>query len=149
MSVQVSLNIATYKLIKDGIAYAKTNETLAQDAGRATDLLVNTLMAYNPTTKKWEPFTDETATDGTGYPRGIILETVAAADIVAGDVADLPILVGGGCRVDESMIVIENSKTLETVINVPAGVNVSVEDYLRALGIFTIPTVDIDEYENA
>ena len=99
---------------------------------------------------KWEPFTDETETDGTQWPRGIIMKTYAQADIVAGDIADVPIVAGGmGLVIDDGQLVIENSKTLATVINVPAGTNKTVETVLREIGIFVQVTVDIDAYQNA
>lgn len=149
MNVQASVDVSTHKFIKDGLAYAKSAQTVVQDAGRTVDLEENTLMSYDPATGKWHPFIDETATDGTQYPRGVILQTIPTADLVAGDVTGVSILVGGACRVDEDMLVIEASKTLATVINVPAGFNTTVEDYLRLVGIYPILTVDIDGFENA
>jgi hypothetical protein len=98
-------------------------------------------MAYNPTTAKWEPFTDETATDGTQYPRGILQRTLTEAQIKAGDVSDVPIAVGEGIF-DSAQLVIENSKTLATIINVPANFNTSVEDFLRLLNLYAESVID-------
>jgi hypothetical protein len=141
MGVQRKTDLSNKPFILSLLSFSKDAETVAQDAGRGADMLVNTLMAYNPTTAKWEPFTDETATDGTQYPRGILLRTLAQADIVAGDVEDVPILVGEAIC-DLAQLVIENSKTLATVINIPAGFNTSVEDYLRLLNIYMESVID-------
>jgi hypothetical protein len=149
MAVQAQTNISTVSFLRDGVAYSKDNETLAQDAGRSTELAAYTLMAYNPTTAKWEPYTDNTATDGTQWPAGIIKMAYSAADIAAGDIADVPIWVGGkGLVIDENQLVIENSLTLATIINEPLNTNKSVETVLRERGIFTQVTQDVDAYQN-
>jgi hypothetical protein len=145
MAVQGRLNLATYTFILSGQAYALTNETLKQDAGRAADLLANTVVSLDPVTNKWVPFTDEAAVDGTEKPTGVILDTVAQADIVAGDVTGISVLVGAGCAVDKSMLVIENAKTLLTVIGT---LNITVEQCLRWAGIYMEPTIDITSFEN-
>ena len=123
------------------MALVKDAETVAQDAGRVGDMVVNTLMAYNPSTKVWVAFVDETGTNGTQFPRGILMRTLTEAEIKAGDVADVPILVGEAI-VDLAQLVIENSKTLDTVINSPAGINIRVEDYLRLLNIYMESVID-------
>lgn len=150
MAVQASLNVATYEIVKDGNAYAKANETFLQDAGRGTAILYKrTVVSKIAATGKWVPFTDETATDGSQIPAGILLQDIAAADLVAGDVVDIPVLCGAGCTVDEDATIVENSKTLATVITVPTNIALTVEDCLRLRGIFMAPTIDIDEFENA
>lgn len=148
MTVQASENQTNHPFILNEESKTKEAETVSQDAGRTADLERYTLMSFNPTTAEWEPFTDETATDGTQFPRGIILATIETAALVAGDVDGIPILVGDAV-VDENQLVIENSKTLDTVINVPAGINISVEEALRLMGIFTAATRAIEEFENA
>jgi hypothetical protein len=149
MAVQTSLEVTNVAFILHGQPLRKDNETVSQDAGRGSaDMVAYTIMSYNPTSQEWVPFTDETASDGTQYPRGILMQTLDAADIVAGDVVDVPILVGGTVICDVEQITIENSKTLDTIINVPAGFNTSVRDFLQMNGIFFEDTVDIDEFEN-
>jgi len=77
---------------------------------------------------------------------GIYLgSTITAAKMVAGDVAALPVLVGGACTVASGKVVLENSLALTSIL--PSGL--TVEQELRSLGIFTESTVDIDSYENA
>lgn len=144
MAVQVKTDLQNKPFILCGIGQIKSAQVVAQDAGRTADMVYGTVMAYNPTTQKWKPFTDETATDGTGHPAGFLMRKLETADIVAGDVSDVPILVGDA-NVDVSQVVIENSKTLATVCNVPAGLNKSVEQLLRMLGLFVETTIDITE----
>jgi hypothetical protein len=127
----------------------KEAETVVQDAARGTaDMERFTLMSYDPATGKWSPFIDETAIDGTQIPMGILLAKILAADIVAGDVVDSPILVGRAV-IDSGQLVIEASKTLATVVNVPTNLNKTVEELLRWVGIFCAATIAIEEFENA
>lgn len=148
MSVQSSANVTNHPFILNENSKVKEAETLVQDAGRSGDLARHTVMSYDPATAKWHPFTDETATDGTQFPRGIVMAAVEEAAIKAGDVANIPILIGDAV-VDSNQLVIENSKTLATVINAPAGINISVEEALRLMGIFVADTISIEEFENA
>lgn len=150
MSVQAQTNITTVPFIRDGVAYVKDNEVLVQDGARSGDMVAYTLMAQNPSTLKWEPFDDETATTGLQWPRGILMKTYTEAAIQAADIPDVPIIVGGkGLVIDEGQLVIENSKTLATVINIPANTNKTVETVLREIGIFVQVTQDVDAYQNA
>jgi len=150
MSVEVRNDVSNVPFIRMGMpaAVQREAETVAQDAGRTSDMVAKTLMSYDPAAGKWVPFTDETGTDGTQFPRGVLLKTLAEADIVAGDIDNVPILVGA-CILDRDQLVIENSKTLATVINSPAGVNITVEDHLRTLGLYMESTVDVDGLENS
>jgi len=142
--VQVKTDLENKPFILALMGLVKSAQTVAQDLARVADLVFGTLMAYNPTTGKWVPFTDETAVDGTQIPKGIIMRTISAADLVAGDVVNMPILVGNAI-IDDAQLVIENSKTLATVVNSPAGLSQSVEDLLRWAGIFMESTIDITE----
>jgi hypothetical protein len=144
MSVQVKTDLDNRPFILAKMGLIKSAQTVAQDAGRTVDMEYGTVMAYDPSAAKWVPFTDETATDGTQIPKGFLMRKLLTADIVAGDVSDVPILVGDAI-VDSAQIVIENSKTLATVVNVPAGLNQTVEDLLRFLGLYPETTIDITE----
>lgn len=122
---------------------------LLQDAGRAAPLLKNTLMAQIVASGKWVPFTDETLTTGAGLPSGIYVgDDIAAATIVAGDVVDLPIIVEG-IKFDQNKLVIENSKTLATVLNTGTVEARTVESELRSRTLIPQDTVDVSRYENA
>lgn len=150
MAYQDSLNQQNFPFILSGRSFIKDAETLLQDAGRSTALVFGTLMAQVAATRKWVPFTDETATNGAATPRGIYVgEDVAAADLVAGDVTEVPILVGGdGITIDTQQLTIENSKTLNTVIGATSVNARLVSDDLARIGIFVESTIDIDELEN-
>lgn len=145
MAVQTRANIDTTPFILAGFPVSETR-TLAQDAGRTTDMAYGTVMVMDPSTRNLEPFTDETATDGTEKPIGILLETVPFASIVAGTVSDIPILVGGNVYVDQNKVVIENSKTLNTVIS---SLNLTVRQALKWSNIYCEDTEAIDAFENA
>lgn len=71
-------------------------------------------------------------------------DSITAAAIVAGDVSNCPMLVGGRCSVDENQLVLENSLTLSTVL--PSGKTIREE--MEDAGIYVEATIDIDEYEN-
>ena len=141
MAVQRKTDLSNKPFILTLMALIKGAEVVVQDAGRSGDMLINTLMVKDPATGKWTSFTDETGTDGTQFPRGILRRELTEAEIKAGDVSDVPILVGDAV-VDSAHLVIENSKTLATVINVPVNINVTVEDFLAQLGIWMESTID-------
>lgn len=151
MSVQsVSSNLNT-PFILSGNSYDRSSATIAQDAARTDVLAFGTVMGRNLSTEKWEPFSDEAAEDGTAIPQGIYVgDEIAAAALVAGDVLNCPIIVGGNCTVDRSQVVVENSKTLNTVIAAAANspIRKTVQDWLEDKGIFIETTNDIDELEN-
>lgn len=149
MVVQARVNLTTADFIRSGRVRVRNGQTLLTDAGRSGDLAPFTLMAYNPTSKKWVPFTDETATTGEQYPTGISIFTVTEAAIKAGDVTDFYVYSGGDFSFDQNMLVIENSKTLDTIINVPANSNTSVKEYLAKLGMHPVDVLAGDGYENA
>ena len=114
---QISTDHIVQTFVLQGNPIESQFEVILQDAGRTTDLEIYTVMAQIAATEKWVPLTDIAATDGTAYPLGILYSpTVPAADIVAGDVANQIILVGGEIIVNEGLLVFENSLDLTTVI---------------------------------
>lgn len=92
-----------------------------------------------------------TATAGTGgggvdSPRGIYLGgSITAAELVAGDVVDRPILVGGCCTVDSGQIVLENSLAVTDVVESKGDI---IRGVLATNGIYLEDTIDADEFEN-
>ena len=152
MSVQAESNNSSVPFIRlANPAVIDEEAVLSQDAGRTTVLASKTLMAKIAATQKWEPFTDETATDGTALPQGIYVgPDITAAALVAGDVVDNQILVGAAL-IDANQLVIENSKTLDTVINATGGadnINIkTVRDYLADKGLFVEDTTDISGFQ--
>lgn len=147
MQVQTRIDVDNTPLIIGGNPKAKESEVVAQDAGHTSDLVYGTLMSYNPTSQKWTPFANEAATNGTQIPTGIILAKVLEADIVAGDVENIPILVGDAV-INKDLLTIENAKLLTTIINVPTNLNKTVEEVLRWIGIFMSDVVDATSFEN-
>ena len=141
MAVQVKTDLSNKPFVLSLISLSKDSETVLTDGGRSGDMVIYTLMAFNPTSQKWVPFTNEAATTGEQFPRGILLKTLTEAEIQAGDVLNVPILVGEAI-IDSAQLVIENSKTLDTIINVPANFNTAVEEFLRGLNIYMESTVD-------
>lgn len=153
MAVQVRGDLDTRNFIlKTYPATRRDQATIAQDAGRTTTLEPFTLMAKVSATQKWVPFTSETAVDGSAIPQGIYLgEQILAATLVAGDVEDVPIL-ENGADFDEALLIIENSKTLDTVIATSDATNVyskkTVRDYLADKMLIAVDTISISEKEN-
>jgi hypothetical protein len=148
MTVQSQINLDTTPFIlKSRDSITEGNATILQDAGRVAALAPYTLMAQISASKKWVPFTDETAVDGSGIPSGIFLSSdiqgeIPAADLVAGDVVDVPIL-KFGADIDEAKLVIENTKTLDTVLAAATVNNQTVREALLKIDIVptnTIPT---------
>lgn len=151
MAVQSRLNIDVTPFFLSGSNIYKDNETILQDAGRSEDLVTYTLMAQISATKKWVPFTDETATDGSAIAKGIYIgDDIPAADLVAGDVTSVPIVVGGSVATFAGdKLIIENSKTLDTVVAAGTVNEHRVEDDINRIGLYSESTVDASSYENA
>ena len=144
MTVQDQQDNNNNPFFLSGDGYAEETATIKQDAGRVTGPLVKfTLMAKEAATGKWLPFTDETAVDGTAIPRGIFTgEDISQADIVAGDVVDVPIAVGGRRSFDDDQLVIENAKLLTTVIGAATVEARTVDEALRETGLFAESTMN-------
>ena len=108
-------------------------------------------MAQVAATGKFVPFEDETAVDGTAIVRGIYVgNDIAEAVIIAGDVVDVPIVVGGDMATyDKDKVVVENSKTLATIVDTGAVNAHTVADDLARIGLFDESTVSINGFENA
>jgi len=150
MTVQVRQNNVTVPFIKYGTTFV-INGSIAQDAARTTDLLQNTVMAYNPTNQNWVPFNDLTQTNGESVPRGIYLGSdIDAADLAAADIENAEILVGGCCTVDKELIVWDDDTLDEDDIVNPATIEARTTRHAlaAAAGIWIEDTVDISEIEN-
>ena len=149
MAVQSSTTQQNFSLVLSGDSLIKDNETLLTDAGRTDPLEPFTVLGKVAASGKWVPLTDLTATDGTGVARGIYLgDTVTAAALADADVTGAPVLVGGFCTVDSSLLVFENSLTAASVGGATTIGARTVEDDLRQIGVFLESTIDIDALEN-
>jgi hypothetical protein len=144
MAVQRATTITNKPFILDGPGQMR-RVTVTQDGGRTDDLAFGTVCSRNPSTDKWVPLTNIAATNGTQNPKGIIMQTIATADLVAGDVEDVAMLLSDAL-IDEEQVVLENSLTLASVITVPTNVATDVRDALRAnCNITFADTVDTTE----
>lgn len=160
MAVQGRTDFKNFALVLSGETFVRDSETLLTNGARATVLKYGTLMAQVASTKKWVPLTDvAAAATGENTARGIYVgDDIAAATLVAGDVTNCPIIVAGGpATVDSSLLVLENSLTINSVVSDdPAGadngvVNVRrIEDDLVRIGLFPVTTAaDISLLENS
>lgn len=121
MTVQSQIDLDTTPFILYTFPSSRKDDAvLLTDGSRSTPLAPYTLMAQISASEKWVPWTDIAAVDGSAIPSGIFLPSdiqgaITAAELVAGDVTDVPIL-KFGAKFDEDKLVMENSLTLETVL---------------------------------
>ena len=154
MSVQARTDLTNNPFVLSGTSFVRNDVTLLQDAGRSIPLEPFTVMARILASGKWVPFTDETVVEtGASVPQGIFIgDAIPAADLVAGDVVGRSILVGGCLTYDSSQLIIENSKTLATIVKATTAVDntlvKTVSDLLEDKGLFAEDTVDIAGFEN-
>lgn len=152
MTVQVTTQNDTRDLILSGQGISPDQETILTDAGRTTPLEFGTVMSKVAASQKWVPLSDVAAVDGSALPQGIYVGSqIAAADIVAGDVLDAPIISGGDAVVvDENLIVFDDEGTPETIDTIiGAGVEQrTVRDELARRGIFVGESVSITEQQS-
>lgn len=112
----------------------------------ATDFIVGDKFAITVTAvNKLVPI-DPSAVDGSQFFHSIYTQAaIPAADIVAGDVADIKVITGGkACIIDEDQLVFENSVTIDTQLQDGR----TVREAMAAVGIFTSETQDISNFEN-
>lgn len=149
MSIENSLNNNnTPFILFVGPGASDAAATLFTDAGRSTVLAQFTVLAKISATGKYVPYTDIAATDGTAFPAGIYTgPDIAAVDIAAADVVNLPVLVGGNAFFDKNQLILENSLTLETVIGGVTLFNQTVSDALKKIGLYSEDTVDISSFQ--
>jgi len=84
--------------------------------------------------------------DGGSAPAGVLMQDLTAAQLIAGDVPGISILVGGAI-INESMVVFEGTVTKNSVVSV-SGMNKTVEAILGWNNIYLENVVDVDAYEN-
>ena len=151
MAVQTRLNNDTTPFILGGQSLIKKG-VIAQNGARKTVLKKYTVLAQVASTGKYTPYVSGTTATGASVPSAIYLgDDIAAADLVAGDVGDLDILVGGGCLVDKNQVVydggtLSNSSVVIAIAN--AFWTMTAEKCLGLFGIFQQDTIDISEIEN-
>lgn len=152
MAVQNRVDNSTVPFIKSGYSYVR-NGVIKQDAARAADLLQNTVMAYDTANEQWVPFVSLVDVTGESVPQGIYIGgDIAHADLVAGNIMDCPILIGGCCTIDGALTIFDLG-TLDVDSIIPASAAgpifvVSAGACLRMFGIYLEDTVPISGYEN-
>jgi hypothetical protein len=149
MAAQASSNLSNKPFVVHGTPGTDSRYPFKQDAGRSGALAEFTLLAFDSTNRKWVAYTDETATDGTAIPRAISISSATEAEIKAGDVSNFWVYYTGPFRFDESKLVIENSKTLNTVVNVPTNLKKTVRELLHDIDMIPVTVDAIDRTENA
>ena len=88
-----------------------------------------------------------TGNDGTNLPTGIYMGgNITAAELVAGDVVNRPIITGGeGVLYDSALIILENSLTLNSVV---VAKQKTIDACFNELGLFKKSAVETTELEN-
>lgn len=117
MAVQTRTDITNRSYFLGRKCFNVRGLTVEQDADRDGDIEKFTVMAWNATRDKLIPLTDNTATDGTQIPCGLMGHTVEEADIIAGDVDDCVLYVWTESA-NESLIVLENDLELDDTVQV-------------------------------
>ena len=87
-----------------------------------------------------------TGNNGENIPTGIYLgDSITAAELVAGNVVNRPVLVGGCCTVDEDQLVFEGGLTLNSVV---VSEFCTIRSQLASRGIYCEDTENITNFEN-
>ena len=152
MNVQASLNIQNKPFIMSGQAFS-VEGTIVRDAGRTAILKKFTVLAKIASSGKYAPFVSLTTTTGASIPCAVYLgEDIPAADLVAGDVTDLPILIGGTAQVDTDQLIFDGGTLSLASVITGAAANpyfvTTAEDCLGMFGIYDANTVNVTAYEN-
>lgn len=146
MSVQARSDNTNLPFVLHGLAVSVSNGILLQNAGRTADLKFGTVMAKSASTGKWAPLSDLASTTGSALPQGFYVgPDIPFADIVAGDVTDLSIIVNDAI-VDIQQLVLENSLTLDSIIDTGTVNARTVRDQLAFRGLIAEETTYISEF---
>jgi hypothetical protein len=157
--VQASQVNQAFPLILSGEAALLESETMLANGSRTVKLAQYTIMSQIAASMKWVPWLNAnlSGTDGSQYPMGIYLgDDIAAALLVAGDVPNCLILVGGAlCAVDANLLVFDagntgvaTKNTLASIPTVPTNLAIIAERWLNMLGIWPQGTLAGDQAEN-
>jgi hypothetical protein len=149
MAVQARLDNTTNHILTGGESLYRSH-TIAQNAQRTTDLLMNTVMALNATTLLWVPFTSLVETNGESVPRGVYLGSdIPAADLVAGNIVGADILIGDSIIDEEMLVWDDDTLNANSIVN-PATIEARTAQYAlqQAANIYFEGSVMISEHEN-
>ena len=122
-------------LILGGDTKTYGGAVIKQDAGRTTVLKANTIMGKDVATGKFVPAVGATVATTTNIAVYIGGE-IASADLVAGDIEDCDLIVGGDCKLREDMLVVDgDASTLDTVVGT-GDTATTLRDILHRAGIY-------------
>lgn len=146
MAVQSRLDIDNTSRILGGVGFFR-KVTIKQNTGRTADIKSGTVLTEITTAGtdkgKYNPITALTT-----WPSGVYLgEDIASADIVAGDVEDVYILVGGRGVILRDLV-LENSLVMDGVITT-GGTTLTLQRCLEQAGIWQQDIVWVSNYENS
>jgi len=147
MAVQVRSDLDNrYFILRNG--RTMNNEIVLQDAERSGDILQYTIMAQVPATSKWVPLTNLAAVDGTEIPRGILLCEILEADVIAGDVLNVVILVGD-VEVRRDLLIADDGTAIEDFLaDVVVSKTATIESALQEVGIYAKAVQSVSGFEN-
>jgi hypothetical protein len=120
-------------------------ETIIQDGGRSGDMVYGTILGQIGASRKWRPVSPAVS-DGAQFPRAVLMRTLLEADIIAGDIDDVPLARGGGeaIVVDKNQIVWEGATTQDTLVNDPTNLNSTMRELLVWANIYVADTKNIE-----
>jgi len=151
MALQAKLDNTTVPFVRTGLAATDQTGTLLQDGGRSEGAILQfTVMAFNPTSKKYVPFSNAGDTNGENVPAGIFLgDDVAQQATIDGDVVDFMVLISDA-YFDESQLVFDaaGAITLDTVVTVATNNIKTVRQLLLEIGLIAQSTIDTSGFEN-
>jgi hypothetical protein len=148
MQARLDINTADF-VISERPARREDDAIIAQDGARAAVLAQYTLMGKIAATKKWTPFIDAAAVDGSAETFGIYMgDDIAAADLIAGDVVDNPI-VYLGMTFDEDRLVFDDTEDLDTVLGAATIHARTVRQALHDTDLIPQKTRTATNYENS
>lgn len=117
MAVQATqVDISTRPFVLHSYPANRKKVTIKQDVYRTEDLAPYTVLGRIAATGLYVPLTDVEATDGSAIPAGIYIgDGITAAELVAGNVTDCPVLTSGA-RFDEGQLVLENDVDIDDTV---------------------------------
>lgn len=151
MSLQAKIDNTTVPFVRTGLAATDQTGILLQDGSRSDGAILQfTVMAFNPTSKKYVPYIAAGNTSGENVPAGIYLgDDVAQQATIDGDVVDFMVLIADA-YFDENQIVFDaaGSITFDTVVTVATNNIKTVRQLLLELGLIAQSTIDTSSFEN-
>jgi hypothetical protein len=131
-------NIEGRSLVIGGeFTHYRGSQTIKTDAGRAVPLVSNTVVGFLPAENKWVPVDITQTTSPSVLLVGIYTgRELTAAEIVAGDVTGLNILVGGDALLASDLIVVDkDAATIDDAYGTGVAAT-TIRERLRSYGLY-------------